>query len=170
MTIRYNGNVGIGYDQPSTKLAVNGTFSVSGVSTFSEKVKLLDKVTIGSNIAAPTKYNENGNEYQLFVAGGIFSQEVSVNLSVGSFPDFVFGEDYPLLPLETIENYIKTNGHLPNVPSAQEIENSGMELKAMTLNQQARIEELFLYVLQLNKEIETLKTENIALKEKSKQK
>ena len=62
-------------------------------------------------------------------------------------------------PLTKVEEYIAQNGHLPNVPSAKEITEKGLELGEMAKIQQEKIEELTLYLIQQNKEIEELKSQ-----------
>ena len=95
----------------------------------------------------------NTSFYHLFVEGGILTEEVLVRTG---WADYVFAEDYDLQSLEEVEAHIAENGHLPNTPSAQEIENGGLQLGAATVNQQEKIEELFLYLIEMNKELETL--------------
>ena len=69
-----------------------------------------------------------------------------------------------LKSLEEVEQHIAEKGHLPNTPSAQEIEEGGLPLGEAAVNQQEKIEELFLYLIEMNKEIEQLKAENAALR------
>ncbi len=65
--------------------------------------------------------------------------------------DYVFEENYDLPKLEEVEQFIKDNKHLPNVPSAKEVADSGIELGEMTKIQQEKIEELTLYIIEQNK-------------------
>ncbi|MGS2764556.1 hypothetical protein [Sinomicrobium sp. M5D2P9] len=99
------GNVGIGTDNPDTKLAVNGV---------------------------------------------VHTKEVKVDLD--GWSDFVFAEDYKLPTLEEVELHIKEKGHLKNIPSAQEVEKNGILLGEMDSKLLQKIEELTLYILELNKE------------------
>ena len=72
--------------------------------------------------------------------------------------DFVFEKDYDLPTLSEVEQFIQKNKHLPGVPSAKEVETNGMdvaETQAMLLQ---KIEELTLYIIQQQKEIELLKS------------
>lgn len=62
---------------------------------------------------------------KLTVKGKIHTQEVRVDMAGPLVPDYVFGEDYNLKSLQEVENYIKENKHLPEIPSAQEIEKNG---------------------------------------------
>lgn len=91
----------------------------------------------------------------LEVAGNIKSREVKVTVDAGA--DYVFEPDYDLQPLQELDKYIKQNKHLPEVPSAAEMEEEGIELSKMNILLLKKVEELTLYVLQLeekNKELE----------------
>jgi len=91
---------------------------------------------------------------KLTVKGNIHAEEVKVDLSVPG-PDYVFKEGYDLKSLEEVKNYIKQNGHLPNIPSAEEMEKNGVQLGRMNMKLLEKIEELTLYVIELKKENET---------------
>lgn len=99
---------------------------------------------------------------KLAVNGMIHSKEVLVDLL--GWPDYVFENEYDLKSLNEVEQFIKDNGHLPNVPSAAQVEEEGIELGEMAKIQQEKIEELTLYIIEQNKvnekqtkEIEELK-------------
>jgi hypothetical protein len=62
-----------------------------------------------------------------------------------------------LLPINELELFVKTNKHLPNFLSEKQIKEEGLDLEKTLLAQQKTIEELVLYVIKLNKEIEALK-------------
>jgi hypothetical protein len=94
--------------------------------------------------------------YKLSVAGKAICEELKVQLS-GSWPDYVFNNNYKLTSLNDLEKYIRQNKHLPNLPSAKEVETEGISVGDMQKRMVEKIEELTLYVLQLQKEIETLK-------------
>ncbi|GAA3591137.1 malectin domain-containing carbohydrate-binding protein [Flavivirga amylovorans] len=87
---------------------------------------------------------------KLTVKGSIHSEEVKIDLSVPA-PDYVFETDYNLTPLEKLRNYIKTYKHLPNIPTAKEMEANGVELGIMNMKLLEKIEELTLYILQQQK-------------------
>ena len=88
--------------------------------------------------------------------GTVYCREVFVQ--VADFPDYVFKNDYKLMSLDKLENYIIANKHLPNVPSASEIERNGASIGELNKIQMEKIEELTLYIIELKKEVETLKT------------
>jgi len=111
----------------------------------------------------------------LTVKGKIHTQEVIVDLNGAIAPDYVFesyfegvskiNSSYKLLSLPEIETYIKEFHHLPNIPSAKEIEKNGLSLKEMNLLLLEKIEELTLYTIQQQKEIDLLKEKVSKLKE-----
>ncbi|SFC36103.1 hypothetical protein SAMN04487891_109172 [Flagellimonas taeanensis] len=102
---------------------------------------------------------------KLTVKGNIHAEEVKVDLSVPG-PDYVFKEGYDLKSLEEVKNYIQEHGHLPNIPSAKEMEENGVQLGEMNMKLLEKIEELTLYVLEQDekiKEMEILKAKLIRL-------
>ncbi len=118
-------------------------------------------VSIGTKNSPTLVGTNNTSSYRLFVKGGILADEVLVQTG---WADYVFDNEYHLPSLEDVEKYIKEQGHLPNVPSEKEVVENGLELGKMSVTQQEKIEELFLYVIQLNKDIQTLRDENESLR------
>lgn len=97
--------------------------------------------------------NTKNPDMELTVKGKIHTQEVKVDLNGAVAPDYVFKEDYPLPSLEATEAYIQANNHLPEIPSAAEMEENGIELKQMNLLLLKKIEELTLHTIQQEKTI-----------------
>jgi hypothetical protein len=93
--------------------------------------------------------------YKLSVNGNIRTKEVLVESA--NWPDYVFDKKYVLAPLHEVEKYINENKHLPNIPSAEEIQNNGLKVGEVQNKMMQKIEELTLYVIELKKEIELLK-------------
>jgi len=73
-------------------------------------------------------------------------EEVKVELS-DTWPDYVFASNYELKDLEEVKNFINQNGHLPNIPSAKEVEEEGIMLGEMNAKLLEKIEELTLYTI-----------------------
>jgi len=119
------------------------------------------------DFAAPTNsftINSSGNiglgvwsnEHKLAVAGSIISEEVVVKLK-SDWPDFVFYENYNLRSLAEVEDHIKENSHLEGIPSSREIQRGGQNLAEIQSKLLLKIEELTLYLIDQDKEIEQLK-------------
>ena len=102
---------------------------------------------------------------KLTVKGKIHTQEVRVDLLGPLVPDYVFSNDYKLKSLEEVEDYIKQNSHLPEIPSAKEIEKNGLMLAEMNMSLLKKIEELTLYSIEQNKKIEAQSKEIETLKD-----
>jgi len=103
----------------------------------------------------------------LTVSGQVHAQEVKVTINAPG-PDYVFEKDYKLSSLEEIKNYIDQNKHLPEVPSAKEMEKNGVQLGEMNMLLLKKIEELTLYTIEMNKKMEELKKENETAKSRLK--
>jgi hypothetical protein len=85
---------------------------------------------------------------KLSVKGQIHAQEVKVDLNGSVAPDYVFDKDYKLPSLEEIQPYIKANKHLPEVPSAKDMEENGINVGEMNLLLLKKVEELTLYLIE----------------------
>nr|WP_320120081.1 hypothetical protein [uncultured Marinifilum sp.] len=118
-------------------------------------VKGTGNIGIGTN--SPTA--------KLSVNGKINAKEVQV-IATG-WPDYVFKPNYSLMSLKDLETYINQNGHLPNIPSEQEVEEKGISLADMDAKLLRKIEELTLYILEQNKKMEEMQEEILQLKNSS---
>ncbi|OCK52458.1 hypothetical protein BA768_11395 [Chryseobacterium sp. CBo1] len=97
--------------------------------------------------------------YRLFVKDGIKTEKVQVEIAVSNgWADYVFQKDYKLMPLQELQSYITDKGHLPEVPTTEEAIANGIELKEMNILLLKKIEELTLYTLQQQKNIEEQNT------------
>ena len=94
---------------------------------------------------------------KLDVVGTIRAHEVKVCLNQGC--DYVFAPNYDLMSLPELEQFVSTNRHLPEVAPAAEMEQDGIDLSEMNALLLKKVEELTLYVIDLNKEVQTLKAE-----------
>ena len=106
-----------------------------------------DRVGIGTNTP----------DTALAVNGTIHSKEVKVD--VAGWPDYVFKKEYDLPTLEEVEQHITEKGYLKNIPSEEEAIKNGISLGEMNAKLLEKIEELTLYLIQQNKQIELLKRE-----------
>lgn len=92
---------------------------------------------------------------ELSVNGTVTAKKIKITAS--GWADFVFEPDYTLPPLAEVEKFIAKNKHLPNVPSAAEVEKDGVDLGEMNKILLQKVEELTLHMIQQQKEIEELK-------------
>lgn len=88
---------------------------------------------------------------KLAVKGTIHTNEVKVDLNGAVAPDYVFEKDYHLISLEETKAYIDANKHLPEVPSAKEMEKNGVQLGEMNLLLLKKVEELTLHLIEQQK-------------------
>jgi hypothetical protein len=99
-----------------------------------------------------------GSTYKLAVSGGILTEKVRVATSGTAFwADYVFEPTFKLKTLKEVENFIKENKHLPDVPSTSDVTQNGIDLAETQALLLQKIEELTLYVIQQQKEIDKLK-------------
>jgi hypothetical protein len=127
-----------------------GRWQLSGTTIYDS----LDNIGIGTS---------NTQGYKLAVKGNVIVERIKVK-AYASWPDYVFDKDYHLPPLATVEKYITRHGHLPGVISAEEAKDKGLDIADNQAVQQKKIEELTLYMIEMNKKIERLDQENKHLK------
>ena len=140
------------------KLTVYRTNDVNnflGLSEFfflnPEYVKAYDRLMV--------QYNKDGNvgigtwkpDEKLSVNGKIRAHEIKVETA--NWPDYVFKPEYQLPSLIETEQFIKENGHLPEIPKASELETNGLSLGEMNKLMMKKIEELTLHLIEKYKEI-----------------
>jgi hypothetical protein len=89
-------------------------------------------------------------DQKLTVKGKIHAEEVIVDLNV-PVADYVFKPNYKLMPLPEVEQFVKTNSHLPEIPSANEISKNGLSMGEMQNKLLQKVEELTLYMIEQNK-------------------
>ena len=94
---------------------------------------------------------------KLSVNGTVHSKEVKVDLT--GWPDYVFSQDYNLLPLHEVKKFITENQRLPEMPSALEVEENGVMLGEMNKLLLKKLEEVTLHLIRQQEEIDALKKE-----------
>ena len=139
------GNIGIGTKTPTTR------FQIQNGSTNSVDSALF--VSTNGSVGIGTK--TFSGDFRLLVNGGVRAKKIIVE---SGWADYVFDSTYVLMPLHQVEEFINAHHHLPNVPEAKNIETSGLDLAEMQVKTMEKIEELTLYMIQLSKENEALKT------------
>jgi hypothetical protein len=123
----------------------------------------------GGAVCIGTGINQefSNQDYRLYVYKGIRTEKVRVDYE-SNWADYVFAPNYKLRPLSEVEAFIQKNKHLPDVPSAKEIHEKGIDLGEMHKIQMQKIEELTLYLLEMKKENDALKKRIEALESTSK--
>jgi hypothetical protein len=101
--------------------------------------------------------------YKLAVGGGVIAESVKVKPQA-EWPDYVFEKGYPMLSLPDLEKFILKNKHLPNVPSAAEVKKEGLDLGETNAKLLQKIEELTLYLIEKDKEIQKLSEKDKEIK------
>jgi hypothetical protein len=114
-------------------------------------------ITADGNVGIGTNnFKKTGTDslfFKLAVNGNIRAKKVVVETN---WSDFVFDKNYNLMPINELEKYIDINRHLPDVPSADEVKNNGIDVGSISALLLQKIEELNLYVIELKKENELL--------------
>jgi len=147
VTFTNGGLVGIGTWTPGAKLHVVGDAILTG------------KLVVGASAMSTLPCAAN---LKMFVNGTIGATEVRVNTT--TWCDYVFDNTYKLKSLSEVESFIKTNKHLPEVPSEKEVVENGVAVGEMMKIHMKKIEELTLYMIELKKENEKLAAEVAGLK------
>jgi hypothetical protein len=155
MILAADGKLGIGTQSPTAKL------DVAGHGKFSADLTVSGSLNIGNMLDVAGTSQFTG---KMTVDNDIEALKLKVTATPGSVPDYVFKPDYKLRSLAEVEAYIQANSHLPNVPSAREVETDGQNVGDMQLKLLEKVEELMLYTIEQQKQIEALKEELEALK------
>ncbi|MCA0364029.1 MAG: hypothetical protein LCH67_08295 [Bacteroidetes bacterium] len=186
------GNVGIGTSSPNEPLEIgnsgraffgNGAGSsrkgllISGADP-SINYARIESYSYATSSGIPLIINPAGGQvaigtttpysgYKLSVAGNIIADKIKVKKSTnGVWPDFVFKKGYQLPSLLDIEKFVNENSHLPEIPSALEVEKDGQDLGEMNRLLLKKVEELTLYLIDQNKKLVNLESEIKILKNK----
>ena len=96
--------------------------------------------------------SEYTNHYNLWVEDGIVTEDI-VLVEVDDWSDHVLKEDYELPKLSEVENFIKENGHLKNIPSEKEVKEVGYKQHDLNKSLLEKVEELVLYTIAQEKRI-----------------
>jgi hypothetical protein len=145
----------------SADLAMN--FGVWNGASIADILTLKKAGTVGIGTTVPCTTNAPANCI-LSVNGAIQAKEVVVNTG---WPDYVFDPNYHLAPLSDVAKYITANHRLPDVPSAQQVEQKGVSLGEMQSKLLAKVEELTLHMIEADRDIQMLKEQNRTLQEQA---
>lgn len=123
---------------------------VVGASHFSDKVyRPFMVVQANGQVGIGT---ENFGDEKLAVKGKIHATSVVVNTGTENWPDFVFEKSFNLPSLPELEVFINQHKHLPEIPSAAEVNKNGIDLGDMNAKLLKKIEELTLYLIEMKKD------------------
>jgi hypothetical protein len=153
---KYTGGNPFGYN--SSVFIIKSNVTDASGSSMVERLSIDQNGTVRIGVDHTFSTQQSGQTIantKLAVAGTIRAEEVIVHLK-NNWPDYVFSENYVLLPLSDVEKFIQKNHHLPNIPSATEVATSGNNLGEMDALLLRKIEELTLYMIQLKKDNEEL--------------
>lgn len=98
--------------------------------------------------------------HSLYIEGSTIAEEIFVKVKA-DWPDYVFADHYELMPLKELGDFIDKNGHLPNMPTADKVKEEGIAAGETIRLLTEKVEQLTLYILQQQREIEALKEEII---------
>lgn len=104
-------------------------------------------------------YTTGDDVFRVMDDGTVYATTIKV-MQAQNFPDYVFNKNYQLMNLGTLEKYITINQHLPNMPSAEQVEKEGADLAEINRVLVEKVEELTLYLIDINKRIKELEIEN----------
>lgn len=160
LTIDSAGRIGIGTDPVNNRrLVASGLVGFTGDVYCSGNINA-DNNVYSANLSATSNLTVGGNStlgngFYCSQAGQVRTKEIVVTLT--GWSDYVFDSDYKLMPLGELERYVKANKHLPNIPTAGEVESDGVNVGEMNALLLEKIEELTLYIIDLQKQIDELK-------------
>ena len=137
---------------------------VNGALRLESNIEMVGGININSsNIALNSNGSavfsgqvQIGNGFNCDATGHLKVKDLCVTLS--GWSDYVFDEGYRLMPLGEVEQYVTAHRHLPDVPSASEVEENGVDVGEMNKLLLQKVEELTLYVIDLQKQIDELKS------------
>lgn len=167
------GNFGIGNVSEGIKFNVAGNARFTGAVNMLSGLSVSGALTVGNTLTCSSGASFAGtvsmlsglNVAGVFTVGSGFSCDASGNLKVKhlkvtltDWPDYVFGGDHALMPLGELEAYIGEHQHLPGIPTAAEVEQEGADLGEMNRLLMEKVEELTLYIIDLQKQIDEMKS------------
>ncbi|MFC1616719.1 hypothetical protein ACFL2K_00705 [Candidatus Margulisiibacteriota bacterium] len=137
-------------------LGANTNFKIftNGITAEHERLRVTNEGNVGIGTTEPTE--------KLDVAGTIKATEFKAPLD--NWADYVFEPGYKLMPLEKLEKFTKKKKHLPGIPSEKQLKKKGLSIGKIQKMQMEKIEELVLYVIELNNENKELRKELIGQK------
>ena len=150
------GGGGFGFEKETYNTGGLRFYTQYGYNSMIEQLRITGNGNVGIGTTAP--------DAKLTVNGLIHSKEVKVDVNI--WPDYVFNDNYNFLSLTETEKYIQAHKHLPEIPSAAQVQEEGIAIGEMNAKLLKKIEELTLHLIRQEKEILLLKKEVQLLKDK----
>ncbi|MBQ6764989.1 MAG: hypothetical protein IJP45_07375 [Paludibacteraceae bacterium] len=132
-------------------------FTANGENDQVAKIKLNTKENCWINTPGYIGIGTETPQHKLDVRGTIRANEILVNNVTGA--DFVFNESYNLRPLSEVKAYVQENQHLPEIPSAAEMQEKGVNINELQIQLLQKVEELTLYIIQQEQRIQELESQ-----------
>ena len=156
-----HGNMGIGGCVQGYRLNVDGSFRVASHAQIEQSLVLGTSLLVGTSLTVGLNVSVYGglavgNGFECDNQGNLKVKRLRVTLT--DWPDYVFGEGYRLPSLGEVERYVREHSHLPGVPSAEEVERDGADLGEINKVLLQKVEELTLYIIDLQKQLNELKS------------
>ncbi len=150
------------------KLDVNGRARIRGNTLITGTASIGSTLTVtgGASVGSGFSVSSTGNMTvggSATIGNGFFcdaqgnAKVKSLHVTLTDWPDYVFTDRYTLMPLGELEGFIAANGHLPQVPSAAAVDEDGVDVGEMNKVLLQKVEELTLYIIDLQKQIDELK-------------
>ncbi len=133
----------------------NLKFYTSNAGVLNEQMRINNRgeVFIGTE-------NAEIRDFRLYVEDGILTEKIVVAIESESvWPDYVFAPEYNLRPLTEVATFVEANSHLPEVPSAKQVAEEGVNLAEMNATLLQKVEELTLYLIDQNEQLQTQNTQ-----------
>ena len=170
LVLSSNGKIGIGSVNNSYKFNVDGSMRVTSGMSLTGNMAISGGMTLtgGININNTTTHlTSDGKAYfadEVWIGSGFHCSATgalkvkSLRVTLTDWSDYVFDPAYRLMPLDEVESYVQEHHHLPDIPSAVEVEEQGIDVGEMNRLLLQKVEELTLYVIDLQKQIVELKS------------
>jgi hypothetical protein len=148
-----NGRLLLNFYCGNDVLACTGA---QGGSVFLCNNSVNSRVVIGDGVLG----NSNHANAKLQVGGKIVAKELYI-LNSGNWPDYVFDSSYTVMPLTQTEAFYRQHHHLPGVPSAAQVDSTGIDVAQMSAILLQKVEELTLIIVEQQKQIDALKNQQV---------
>jgi hypothetical protein len=152
----YHFNIKNGYMCEPYEALTIGENGMIGVNNLNPLAPIDIKVASSTANALVVRTTSKIN-FEVKNNGEVFARKVTVTLN--DFPDYVFANDYKLMPLKVLEAYLSSNKHLPNMPTAAEVQANGADLGEINKALVEKVEELTLYIIEMNKRMEAIEVD-----------